>query len=330
MPRRNDISKVLAVTGAVVLLATYAFGCTDIRQPKAVGPVFTVFVTGSFGPQANMDITLQPQSGGRIHKKQSARTDRRGVAMFRDVPEGQYELSTSRAGMRDFWPVEVHAAGDHVSRVDLTWPSPRMLRVREIAGSIHRDDAPDADREMELENAAGETIWAGRTGSKGTFRGPVALADGLYELKLTLADQTADYIPIEITPQAKAATLDVVAVTSSCGLMFTNLEDCNRPSVQTTTCGVVHDGSGAAIANAAIVAYDGVHRIASTTDRYGKFTLDNLAPGQYEVLVSAAFFTPLRATMTVDHEVTTCASPVNIEMSMVGSCSSVRQRGAKH
>jgi len=230
---------------AVLFLGGRSEGCSKFFPTFVVRPDFAVDIklrvqSEKGTPLSGVRVRLSPQNGNDV----SSVSDSNGKAYFGSLQPGHYFLVVEMAG------VESNAADLEVSSDNLTakdhlefgWPSREIMTVREISGRLSSSlfsnqaeitaKAPLAGAKLTLVNTQqGITISTTATNENGDYRFS-DVPDGLYILHITQPDSLQRTSDVEgdpivrVSSQASLAHLPHLGLSmSSCGLMFTKLQD---------------------------------------------------------------------------------------------------------
>jgi hypothetical protein len=308
------------------------WACFIVYRSEALGPDFRVKVQDAGRqPARGLRLQLDSRASG---SKVFASTDENGAAFFRDINAGAYYLSAHYdAGIGDAVLVEVKLRGPRGLTVALTWPVLRPIVVSSLRGSIRAPGyfpgraQPRFSLDL-LEAPSGRKLKS----SQATERGEFSFEDvdpGLYFVRLTPPGTFQGSITVAVKPDAPADHLEVDLAWTSCGLQYTDASQCPQSDLsQRRLSGQVTDANGGAIQDAVISVLDRgeilVERLRS--DGAGKFVSPSRLAGTYQLVVTGAGFTPLRAAVRLRPDDSEKLSALTIRMGLSGECSAAEIR----
>ena len=304
---------------AMIAITASCGACVLIYPGLQVGPNFRVRVQDHGRSVQGLRVEI----AGRTNT--FAYTDRNGFALFRDVPPGSYHLSASHdAGIPDGYELEVKLDKPAEVTVPLKWPNSAPVRVRSMKGVIRGpgylpgQTQPRLSLDL-LEGSSGRKLKSFETTDSGEFNVESA-APGLYFLSLN------GLIAVVVDPAAPADHMDIDLGWTSCGLWYADRSQCPQSDFQIQQLsGQVLDASGAAIPDAKILLLDRAGKLVERlrSDSAGEFKSPRSLAGIYELVVSAAGFTPLHATLHPGPSVNPARVPaLTVELGVSGICGS--------
>lgn len=140
MPKRTDISRLRAVTLAmVVVVSTTGYACEYSTVDIQVGSRFRVKARNGTTPLAGLTIEVETNPGSRDEQQKTIRTavtGAGGFVEFGDVPEGRYFVIIRHPAVEKSVAVKVlYAAKDLRDEVSFDWPGD-VLKTRNFVGRI--------------------------------------------------------------------------------------------------------------------------------------------------------------------------------------------------
>jgi hypothetical protein len=192
---------------------------------------------------AGIRVSLSPQNGNDV----SAVSDSSGRVYFGSLKPGHYFLVVAMAGVESD-AADLEVSSDNLTakdRLEFGWPSREIMTVREISGKLSSSmfsnqaeiiaKGPLAGAKLTLVNTQqGTTISTTATNENGDYRFS-DVPDGLYVFHIIQADNHKGAWDIEgdsivrVSSEASLAHLPHLGLSmSSCGLMFTKLQDTKR------------------------------------------------------------------------------------------------------
>jgi len=308
--------------------------CSLAFSPIAVGSSFTVKVSDYEGPVKGLLLKVT-----RLQDRdQSAATDGRGVAQFRNVRAGTWYLRAyNDNGFGEQLDVKANAPANVV--VPFRWPSVDPIHVHSLAGTIRAPDAVAGRLEQSvlslelLEAVSGRVLSAVSTSNRGEFDFGEH-AQGLYFIRLkpySFRNQqdVGGLITIAVHPTSSAVAekLDLNLSWTSCGLMYTDQSQCRYPDLHVNkVAGHLSDSAGRPpFGGANISLWDATQNQVSqaSTDASGNFSFPGLLAGTFQLRIEGGGFTPVH--VPIHYEPTTGSSSLEIETAPF-SCSTIRSK----
>jgi hypothetical protein len=330
-------AKLLLVTIAVVARCG---ACSVFYPDFQLGPSFRVKVEDHGRPVEGLRLEIGGTKGSRYRVVKD--TDKNGFAVFRDVLPGLYHLSAAHdAGIPDGAELEVKLNGPTNVTVPLKWPSGPPVVVRSLGGTIRRPGylpgQPQPTLLLDiLEGRSGRKLNALQTSERGEFDFEGA-APGAYFLDLKpsgpvggMGDEITGLIPVVVDPHATHDHLDLDLSASSCGLSYADMNGCRQSDLQTDRLsGQVVDPTGAVIPRAKVILLNAAGTLVEEleSDSEGRFASPHPVTDVYDLVVSAAGFTPYRRIVR--------AKPGNepgpppsliVQLGILGGCSTAGYR----
>jgi hypothetical protein len=260
-----------------------------------------------------------------------------------NVALGKYFLMADHdGGTPDGYDVLVGREAKTDQPVKLKWPNPKPLKVKSAAGRVAIPQS-GAKRALEkpislaLVDAISNTvITVTETDNRGYFSFPTP-SRGLYfirlnhtQIKTWSGEEMTGDIPIEIASDAISDGVDLDLGWSSCGLYYSDMKQCHQPEVRVSKmCGEVFDPVGAIIAKADVYLlrdeHDEVPVAETRSDTKGRFSMNEVTPGTYELYVKATGFQSAHSKIHVsaNRDASSCIYPLPITLGVFGSCSTI-------
>jgi hypothetical protein len=305
--------------GLISLISTAASGCTITPPVYYVNSDFVILFT-SKPTFAHVRVGLSPVFDSDLGTY-SAVTDDSGLAHFKDVKAGKYNLSVlSRQGFAD---LEV-GTGD--PKLELAWTTPEILETNSVQGSFTSGQIPVAGLRLRLKAAdSGSFVEETKTSKDGEFRFKNS-ANGFYLLDVGEHENSPagleGTIPLFVNSSSAVNVLNVEAGETSCGLTY--VANCrstpSRPIVVRNLAGVVVDAVGAIVprANTELISSHDKH-MSLKLDTDARFACPHCS-GNYTLVVSYPGFSPLRLPIAVNPN--GADRKLRVSLSPLGSCSS--------
>jgi hypothetical protein len=311
-----------------VLLALFSaagpgVACTVVYPGVSVGPNFRVNVADRGRPVQGLEVGLFTGRGARIRSV----TNKDGIALFRDVPEGSYNVGADHdAGIPDGVSIRVRRSEPSEAVVPLRWPSSTPILASSLKGSLYLPDwisgQPQPSLSLELlEAVSGRKLKSGTTDEKGSFDF-AGFGRGLYFLRLNASAFTpGGLIAVEIEPGVTMARLDLSLGWNSCGLHYIDHSKCPPTNLHLDRLeGRVVDATESAIQNAEILVLSVDGKLAQQTrsDSAGRFAPLRPEDGTYQLMVRAEGFGTLRGTLAFDSN--GASLPLEFQLGVAGLC----------
>lgn len=316
-----------------------AAACSYGYPEHHVAGSFTVEVRDWAGkPLQDLAVVLSPHQDEPTpgHASVGAETNGNGIAEFKGIANGEYELTTGISHgetlfvvvqdvqsetPRDEWPHPVERD------LQLKWPDLQVIEVRRIAGQLSKSDGTAAHVHLSLiEGTKARTLSSGETDSSGKFELPAA-NPGVYLLRVSGEYLDGD-IAIAVNPEANKPKLNVELELTTCGLMYGEPQSCEVHLLQIANiCGKVLDSTGATIPQATVElnrtdSEKDFYRLVPVNSRDATFAVSDLAPGEYSLLVSGPGFKTLDQPLRVlDGTGKPCSEQLQVTLAVSGSCS---------
>jgi hypothetical protein len=323
--------RLLVIVVSVLFGVVRGYACTTVLVPHYVLRDFSVEVHDWNGrPIAGASVLLSPSKlqlnpGPELSK---AVTTRNGLAEFRGVGVGDYEITTEMLNGEDLFVTVVAAPSTQLTepKLSLKWPVLQVLSVRTPSGRLQTGD----DRPIHISLLDGETgkeLDVVATDAKGDFRFS-DVSPGVYFIRVTRSTFEGD-IAIAIEPRTEKSKLDLALSFSTCGLHYGDAQSCD-PTERlelSNVCGVVLDPTGVVIGNAKVDLLprgetSSRHITAFANWRDGTFTLADVPPGEYTLSVWREGFRRLELPVRVlDGSGAFCANPITVTLALFPSCS---------
>jgi hypothetical protein len=237
--RRIGTSRLIGCSLLVLQLVAAGLACTVSSDPTKVGRNFSVQVVYKSKPLAGLQIELRndPSGDRESHSLRTFATNDRGITKFTNVKPGPYFLGIKHAAFPQSIEIIV---GDNRTKVEtetitFEWPSANPISVQFVSGLINaalRTENPLNDlahptygavseARLTLYRAvSGDLIESQTASASGAFAFQ-PLPAGLYLLKVEESSHryrdVNGYIPIDVGPDAKDATLNVFLFPGICG-----------------------------------------------------------------------------------------------------------------
>lgn len=301
-------------------LAQLSLACVVVYPAVAVGPNFRVKVADRGRPVQGLQVGLYVGASAKI----SAASDKNGIAVFRNVPPGSYQLRADHdAGFPDGYYMEVKLGQSSETTVPLRWPSVTPAVAGSLKGVLHMPGGipgqaqPSISLEL-LEGISGRRVTSGNTDRNGAFDFP-SVGPGLYFLSLK---PVGGVMAMAVESNASSARFDIDLGETDCGLQYTNHSECSLTNLHLPRLsGRVVDETGASISRAEILLLDpdGKTVQQARSDSVGSFASIRPPDGTYQLVVREAGFTPLRGTLTVDANGS--SGSLEIQLGILGRCS---------
>lgn len=304
---------------ALVPAAIQVNACVVVMPSEKVGTNFQVRLSS---PVEGVPVLLS--KGASLAARQY--TDKQGIASFRNIKPGSY-ATYARHISAEGANIEVTRTVSSARVVTLTFPSYRPPVVVGSAKGQFRlarrfgDDAEPAFP-VQIEGIDGKVL---RRGTSVDGLVDLQFADpGLYFLVLDGGE--GGEISIEIDPKARNEAFDFDLSWSSCGLTYTDLNECKHPELRLQRIeGVVTDVAEAAIERARVQlrSRDAAYSQVATTGRSGEIPTIQAPPGEYDLSVEAAGFSSLRESVRIgpDEDANSIQATLGI-----GQCSQAKLR----
>ena len=328
-----------ATVMAGLFLATLSgLPCSIVYIATKTAPNFEVKVEDRGKPVQDLRVTIERKGNVSI----LAMTDRDGVANFRNVPAGSYQLALGTdAGMTDAGAVDVKPGGPKHVTVARQWPTHTPISVRSLRGVLRTPQIDSGSRikmrlALDLRKArSGGRLQSVEASEKGEFSFD-EVVPGIYFLTLkrmlsvgpplAYSTETGE-IAVEVDPDSSEERLDLDFGWTSCGLWYSDASQCRSADLQLDRlAGRVTDSGGGSVWGAEIVLFDANQKVVESlrSDQQGNFaSLASLA-GDYRLVVSRPGFTTLRAT--VHAQGGSAHSPFSVKLGVGGSCGGVDVR----
>jgi len=328
----------LNVTAAFVLAAIAGWPCSVVSIVVKTAPDFDVKVEDRGKPVQDLRVKIEREGGASI----TAMTDRNGIADFRNVPTGSYQVTVGTdAGMADAGGIDVKPGGPKRITLPRQWPVRSPIAVRSLRGVLHTPNyflalSGKAKLALDLADArSGHRLGSVEASEQGEFSFD-GVAPGLYFLTLKWmvpmglphAYQTeTGEIAVEVDPNSSKEGLDLDLGWTSCGMWYSDAGQCRSGDLQIDRlAGQVTDRGGGAIPGAEVILFDTNQKVVEQlqSDQQGNFaSLVSLA-GEYRLVVSRPGFTPLRVMLHAQGSPT--HSSFRAKLGVGGSCSSLDAR----
>ena len=353
MPERTDSSKIRILgSGPIVIresaesrsalrvalialllfsfLSLRVFACSYFPPTYTVGKNFAVKVSSLEGATyAGIRVILV-----RAHRVSNfALTDEKGRVHFENVEPGDYSLEIDQLGIAG-WDTAGLIVVDSPDKqgldkqeIQLHWPSSEVLQAAELKGIFLASGTakPIATTSLQLVHGLDGSLESRLlTDETGNFD-LGSPEPGFYFIKVDPSLpgpwEPRGTIPVVVKPGSKRE-LVVALAESSCGLEYS--EVCGAPAVTLSRVeGNVTDPEGAVINRANIELFQAKSKdqaaIKSVTpDSDGRFTMADVAPGDYQLRISSTGFTPLFIPITVGPKAS-IDHPLNLKLGMLGA-----------
>jgi hypothetical protein len=348
---RGKVSFALIQASAELFLPVAAGACTLIYPTLQAGPSFRVKVTDRGRPVEGLRLQLADSDFFDFEHQRTRHsvTDADGFAHFTNVSPDEYFLSADVDGsIGDGATVMVKPNGPSGVTVPLKWPNQEPLSVRSVRGTLsvpnYEPRLPPSHLSLSLLGGlSGRVLETTQSDSTGRFAfGEVP--PGIYFLQLNpsgvkdrwTGEEITGLIAIEVSREADEEALDLDVGWSGCGFMYADRTRCSQDTLEVSkVCGYVYDITGAVIPNADIVLQehieDGKPLREAHTDTSGRFALQGVKEGMYQLAVRAPGFYQLRSTVQVRAANTSegCERPITVRLGLAVSCSSAEAFGYK-
>jgi hypothetical protein len=342
MQTRKNILSALSTTLAALLVPIAADACSLVYPTAHVGPEFRVQVTDRGRPVQGLQINLvrYDELNSGSHDVSRSVTDPNGFVQFHDLTFGSFFVSAHHdGGMADGVIVKIEPDGPHDAIVQLKWPNSLRLRVTSVKGALRTADYYPQQTQAPLslsllEGLSARVVVVTQSDNKGRFIFP-NVAPGIYFIRLnaaalerSLEAQDENLIPVDVSPDAKRATLDLDLAWTSCGLSYADQAECPQTAlVVGKVCGAIADVTGAVISNAEVLLLTNEEQIEvldkTHSDRAGHFTLEEARDGSYQVVIKERGFHPLHRIVNIHAEGRSkgCRRPIEVRLGVADSCS---------
>lgn len=303
--------------------------CTVIPSYLDVGRNFQVKVQNHRGPVEGLSIKIS-SGRGEYH----AATDKRGVAIFHDIPSGDWYVSTSlNDGISGAPVLKINARKRSSITVPLTWPGIDPIPVRSLKGNLILDNfigGVDSQPKMTIalvEGISGRPLQSVEAGSDGAFDLDSPSA-GLYFLRIgtTVGREAVDgFVAVEVDPRAAAESLNLDLTWSSCGLAYTDQSTCPKSSFRFSQArGRVVDPTGAPLSKTQVYLSNSTSVVVEQqSNAAGEFSIAAPSAGEYQFGVRRLGFTDFRARLTSTPGMQSETGLV-VQLGVAGSCSQAR------
>jgi hypothetical protein len=335
MQNKHKLSIGISLVELAMLFSPFsAHACSIFYPTVQVGRGFRVRVMDRGHPVPSLRLVLSRHDSSNSGRNEAiySLTDADGYSRFANLSQGSFLLTADHdGGVADGVVVNVRLSGATNVTVSLKWPSPTLLQVRSVSGSLRGPDYYPQQTQAQLslsllEGVSARVIETAQTDSKGGFSFAGATPSGIYFLRLNPSNlrgwdggQIEGMIPIEINPKATQDVLDLDLGWSSCGLGYA--QRAKSPEMKASKlCGDVADATGAVISNAQVVLLangENAEIIEETrSGTIGEFALREQDGGTYQLLVKSAGFQPFLRVMHVDPSGTSegCKQPIRVRL----------------
>src|SRR5579884_1539788 len=220
-----------AIATQICVLSIRMHACIVLPNTVAIGPDFVVTVADRGRPVGGLRL----QVGGK-----QAITNDAGIAMFREVAPGMYLLTPDHDdGVSDAVYLQVSKNGPHNVNVHLKWPAVPPIEVRSLAGKLNcagcGDPSATPYNVSVLDGLSGQILHHARTTNSGEFSF-AAMPNGFYFLQMqqitSVARKADGLIGVVVSSKAKQKELHLDLGMTSCGLMYTNMDECSTPEIE--------------------------------------------------------------------------------------------------
>jgi len=279
-------------------------------------------VSGQEGPVKGLLLEITSGQG----RDQPAVTDGSGIAKFDHVPEGTWYLRADHDTPSFGTQLDVKANRTAGVVLPMRWPSADPIHVHSAAGTMRGPgaipgviDQPILSLEL-LEGVSGRVLSNTNTSIRGEFDFGKT-KPGLYFIRLQSFGLVS--ILVDSSAPAIADKLDLSLTSTSCGLMYTDLSQCQRTELHVNKlAGHVSDSSGGAMFGAQIFLLDTEQNLAAyaSTDRLGNFSFPDPLVGIFQLRIERAGFTAVHRSIYI--EPTAGSSSLEIEAGFL-SCGAV-------
>jgi hypothetical protein len=287
------------------ILSLRVFACSYFPPTYTVGKNFVVKVSSLEGTTfAGVRVIMV-----REHRvSRFALTDQEGRVRFENVEPGDYSLEIDQLGMAG-WDTAGLIVVDSPKKqalekqeIQLHWPSSDVVQASELKGIFLAGGTakPIAQSSLQLVHGLDGSLES-RLLTDETGRFDLGSHEpGLYFIKVESSLpgpwEPRGAIPVMVKPGSKRE-LVVALGESSCGMEYS--EVCGAPPVTVSRVeGNVSNPEGAAISRANIELFPSKSKDQAplktvTPDSDGRFSMADVAPGDYQLRISSTGFSPL-------------------------------------
>jgi len=239
---RIGTSRLTGCSLFVLQLVAAGSACTVSSHPTKVGTNLSVQVVYKSKPLAGLQIELSSDPSGdrESHSLAMIATNDRGITKFTNMKPGPYFLGIKHVAFPQSIEIVVGDSRTKVETETITfeWPSVKPISVQFVSGLInaalrtgdplnhqaHPTFGALDEAQLTLLSAVSDDLIETQTASATGAFGFYPLPAGLYLLKVQVGENSKHhyrdvdgYIPIEIDPHAKNASLNLSVFPGVCG-----------------------------------------------------------------------------------------------------------------